>query len=530
WDLPSGAAQVQVQVTPFNGDGPALNLIRNADVRLNIPAPPAWYVLLPGMTYTWRVRVTPETTPVTEADPSWSAWSSAWRFTTPAPSSMGIGASSPGDGGLVAAGAAALRWQNSAPDIFYYEIQVSLDREFRTGENAIAAVWWNLTHGAVTDPPNSWTTPPLEPGGVYFWRVRARVQGDGAPVAWSPTWSFTVEGGAAPTPTPAPSPAPSPTPTPTPAPTGMQRLAFVSTRDGTPELYVMNGDGSAPGRVTRNAAAEENPVWSPDGQRLAFDTFRDGGRGIYVIAADGTNERRLTPAGSGARLPAWSPVTARIAFVGNDGDQPISVLFSVLPDGTQQRRLDGSQGAERPVWSPVSDLLAFVSGRDGNKEIYRVGGSGGAATRLTSAAGAATDPVWSPDGRRIAFVSERDGNSELSAMNADGGSPARLTSHPASDSAPAWSPDGQRIAFLSNREGVHQIYVMGLDGAGLKRLTQSNANEGRPLWSPDGTRIAFASSRESDPEIYAMNPDGGALANLSQRSGASDTSPVWAPR
>ena len=29
-------------------------------------------------------------------------------------------------------------------------------------------------------------------GSTYYWRVRPRVQGDGVPVDWSDTWSFTT--------------------------------------------------------------------------------------------------------------------------------------------------------------------------------------------------------------------------------------------------------------------------------------------------------------------------------------------------
>ena len=57
---------------------------------------------------------------------------------------------------------------------------------------ATTFVWWNLIHGAVTSPLNSWQTPPLAAGTTYFWRLRPRVQGDGTPVGWGPTWRFTA--------------------------------------------------------------------------------------------------------------------------------------------------------------------------------------------------------------------------------------------------------------------------------------------------------------------------------------------------
>jgi hypothetical protein len=100
----------------------------------------------------------------------------------------------PADGAAVAdTRPPALTWTHPSPNLFYWEVQVSLDPRFTTDPGAATSfVWWNLVHGGQTTPPNSWVTPLLEPGQTYYWRVRPRVQGDGTPVAWGPTWSFTT--------------------------------------------------------------------------------------------------------------------------------------------------------------------------------------------------------------------------------------------------------------------------------------------------------------------------------------------------
>jgi hypothetical protein len=193
WTNPPGAFQNEIQVTPVNNDGPAIDLIVNAVQSYQIPAPQLGvgpYLLLPGMGYTWRVRATPSTTPVTEHDPSWGAWSEPLHFRTPPAGSSGITAVAPASGATVPPGAIALRWADTTPGVFYYEVQVSTDPQFRTGAGAVAAVWWNLVHGGQASPHNSWATPPLLPGTTYHWRVRPRIQGDGTPAAWSQ--SFVV--------------------------------------------------------------------------------------------------------------------------------------------------------------------------------------------------------------------------------------------------------------------------------------------------------------------------------------------------
>ena len=197
WTNPAGTTQYQVQVIPFNNDGPGINLIRNVETSFQVQAPIMGvgnYVMLPGMTYTWRVRTTQATTSVSENDPGWSAWVSR-TFVTPLPSSTSIRLTEQA-GGMTDSQMPTLQWDDTDTAHFYYEVQVSKDLSFNTDSaTASAMVYWELRHGGVTTPRNSYTIPsnfPLERGATYHWRVRPRVQGDGVPVAWSAASSFKV--------------------------------------------------------------------------------------------------------------------------------------------------------------------------------------------------------------------------------------------------------------------------------------------------------------------------------------------------
>lgn len=121
--------------------------------------------------------------------PSWSPFATA-TFRTPRTGSGVLSAVGFSKGELAPTEGITLQWASNNPNLWYFEIEVSPDSQFRTGADATASVWCNLVHGGVTNPPNSWTTPPLEPGKPYYWRVRPRVQGDGTPVGWSPTFCF----------------------------------------------------------------------------------------------------------------------------------------------------------------------------------------------------------------------------------------------------------------------------------------------------------------------------------------------------
>jgi TolB protein len=55
-----------------------------------------------------------------------------------------------------------------------------------------------------------------------------------------------------------------------------QQTAFIFARDGSPELYVMNADGTAPRRVTSGFGNIGSPSWSSGGTLSLFSSDRTG--------------------------------------------------------------------------------------------------------------------------------------------------------------------------------------------------------------------------------------------------------------
>lgn len=70
---------------------------------------------------------------------------------------------------------------------------------------------------------------------------------------------------------------------PAPSPDG-RFIAFSSRREGTPELYVMNLDGTGQRRLSPTGLNVTHPVWSQDGKRL-YATVRPATGGPADIAA-----------------------------------------------------------------------------------------------------------------------------------------------------------------------------------------------------------------------------------------------------
>jgi TolB protein len=70
---------------------------------------------------------------------------------------------------------------------------------------------------------------------------------------------------------------------PMPAPR-TRSLVFVSELDGNPEIYWMGYTGDAMVRLSRNAAADISPHWSPEGDRIIFSSNRNGKFALYEIS------------------------------------------------------------------------------------------------------------------------------------------------------------------------------------------------------------------------------------------------------
>ena len=96
------------------------------------------------------------------------------------------------------------------------------------------------------------------------------------------------------------------------------RLAFTSNRDGNPELYIMNVDGSNIRRLTNHPAIDTTPTWSPTGTQIAFTSDRGGAPSIWVVGVDGLGLRRMSFDNSDR--PTWSPAPYNeIAYAARTG-------------------------------------------------------------------------------------------------------------------------------------------------------------------------------------------------------------------
>jgi TolB protein len=283
-------------------------------------------------------------------------------------------------------------------------------------------------------------------------------------------------------------------------------LAFYSDRDGNPEIYKMNADGSGVARLTNDPAFDDSPALSPDGQKIAFltarhdpnPTFPDLEYELYIMNIDGSNLRRLTTTEAAEDHPAWSPDGNRISFDADyDGDGYYEI-YQIQPDGSNLTRLtSGAYNDQFADWAPDGKQISFASDRNGNWDLFVMDADGSNQQAITSSPNWELSPAWAPDGSRIAFNSlvPRSRNTDIFLVNADGSDPLQLTDSPGFDENPAWSPDGSQIAFQTQRSGNFELYVMNPDGSGQRPLAVHPADELWPSWAPS-TPSSFEKSSQ----------------------------------
>jgi len=310
---------------------------------------------------------------------------------------------------------------------------------------------------------------------LFAWGVvRMRV------AAGLPAWGYR-EGGPTSTPMPTPTNTPGPTPTahpggseaqpniiqhPTlgrlPSPFG-EKIAFVSTRSGPPQVCVINGDGSGLLTLTNESNGAKLLGWTRAGW-LAFMMWPEGQAVVYTMNAEGQERAPLLGLPADGMNYAWT-VDGRYVAVSRavSGNLDLFVM-----------RYDGSQ----------SNVVAPSPERDGQ-------------------------PSWSPDGDRLVFVSDRDRREgDLYIVNRDGTGLTRLTDDEMFESDPAWSPDGEHIAFVVST-GLHNqignIFIIEIDGSNRQQLTDEATQKRKPTWSQDGSHIAFQAYGDRGWSLYVLS-------------------------
>jgi serine/threonine protein kinase len=279
------------------------------------------------------------------------------------------------------------------------------------------------------------------------------------------------------------------------------RLAFAT------EQYDLNiwridlkGPGYKPGppfQFIASTAVEYYPAYSPAGQRIAFMSERSGTQEIWVCDSDGSRATQLTSFGGAAIYgPSWSPDGQNIALtVAQKGMK--EDIYVISANGGLPRRLTTNPAEDKwPYWSHDGKWIYFSSTRTGREEIWKMPSNGGEAVQITRNSGDA--PQESADGKFLYYMKGWPEAVTVWRASADGNQEAKILDSVHSEGH--WSVGKEGIYFFRTPDQLGHSDICFYEfatGQIRKIVTIQRAVDNHIAVSPDERTIIYPQSDQS---------------------------------
>jgi tricorn protease len=335
--------------------------------------------------------------------------------------------------------------------------------------------------------------------------------------------------------------------------------------DGKKVAFIVRGevfaasatDGGDAARVSNSAAEEYQIAWAPDSRRLVYVSDRDGVPHLFLYDFSTNSETQLTRDAADDSTPRFSPAGHSLAFIRGAKE------LRVMDIATKNERVVKTATFERPpiisdrpfAWSPDGKWLAYVPvGENQFKNVNVVsvdGASSGSASYLANVF--SNSVSWSPDGTYVLFDSgQRTESTQLARIDLVPRTPRfredqfrelfreetprnrpeqRPAETPAASPTPTpdekrppakpvqvvfddirrrlsfvpvgldvsyqtISPDGKWVALIANAANQANLYLYSLDElsrepAVAKQLTSTSGNKSWAQFTPDNKEIFY---------------------------------------
>ena len=284
------------------------------------------------------------------------------------------------------------------------------------------------------------------------------------------------------------------------------RVAFVVSEPAkdtniASHVWILDVASKQARQYTYSDKSDNSPRWSPDGKSLAFLSTRDGDRQIYLLSSSGGDAYAITTGKRGIESFAWSPDGKQIAFLASDEptdaeqkkekdkddavvvdkDDKHTRVWLLDVDTKKTRAITGTQWEVREAeWTSAGNRLIISAtdhpeSDDNTDRVFSLDPASGQMSLLLAPKGPFGDIRISPDGSQFAYVAAR----------VDGPEPHDIYVH---------SVDAQAA------DPSHNLTAASIDRA-------MNGIE----WRSDGSLMAVAETGFKTT-LYSVSPDGHATA------------------
>jgi dipeptidyl aminopeptidase/acylaminoacyl peptidase len=292
-------------------------------------------------------------------------------------------------------------------------------------------------------------------------------------------------------------------------------------------IWIVGADGSRVRELTRGNWRDSAPVWAPDSRRIAFVSDRDGTPQLHVLYVDTGEFAQLTHLQRAVTNVRWSPDGKQLAFT------------QVLPDEDPPLRVELPKRPRNAEWAKPAVLVDRLSwARDGTgpvekgfTHIFTIDAAlGGTPRQITDGKYNHADPEWAADGQTIYFSGIRKpdaeyqrGDSEIYAVDLKTLDVRALSERKGPDTNPTASPDGRWIAYTGYDDRdytntISSLYLMDRNG-GARRAWAAALSESPDelTWASDSSGVYFTVGDKGSTSLY-FAPVQGELRKLTDDS------------
>lgn len=293
-----------------------------------------------------------------------------------------------------------------------------------------------------------------------------------------------------------------------------QTIAFLSDREGTPQIFTISAASGTPKQITFHTAGFDQLDWTPDGKTLLARGTRDffwrHGERLLAIAPvphspetlvfdDYESDAQVSPDGKKILFtreggPWWRK--------GNRGASATQVWLYDIPSKTFEKILHKDRSCRWPMWRPDAFGFYYVEDHADGSNLFEYDFHSKTTKQLTKFE---TDSIVFPsiarDGSRIVFRHLFDLYTYVPAAksvhkldivhNADRQARTADTRVLSTASEVAFTSDGLEMAFIAGGD----LWVMDTELREPIPVTRTPQDERQPLFTADGQALYFVGSK-----------------------------------